>query len=252
MKRIFCMLLCAALMACACAYAEEEAGLSIDYGAETTGPFDEAALTNPEARYPDYVEDTDGSETMIFAMLDFFNLEQDDIDEYGALTATENLFLDENGQPQEQMAMVLQDSPFGTMVIMDASVDDVTLVTYACGEEAFFDMMGSVSPTTLPTMDYEYFIDSYHFPYGSLDALNGIRQDENGYTYLLIRSDETMSFEFVVGSHLRIEQLRVYVRGEDGALSLTSYVDYDRGPAREIPQAVLDAFAEVLPEKQAG
>ena len=148
--------------------------------------------------------------------------------------------------------MVLQDSPFGTMVIMDASVDDVTLVTYACGEEAFFDMMGSVSPTTLPTMDYEYFIDSYHFPYGSLDALNGIRQDENGYTYLLIRSDETMSFEFVVGSHLRIEQLRVYVRGEDGALTLTSYVDYDRGPAREIPQAVLDAFAEVLPEKQAG
>jgi len=29
--------------------------------------------------------------------------------------------------------------------------------------------------------DYEYYIDSFHFPYGPLQALNGVRQDAAGF-----------------------------------------------------------------------
>ena len=76
--------------------------------------------------------------------------------------------------------------------------------------------------------------------------MNGVRQDENGYTYFYIKSDENRSFEYVVGEGTRIVQLRVYEKNDDGALVLTSFADYDVGPAWEIPQAVLDAMGEVL------
>ena len=94
--------------------------------------------------------------------------------------------------------------------------------------------------------DFDFYFESYHFPYGNLETMNGVRQDENGYTYFFINSDENRSFEFVVGEGTRIVQLRVYEKNDDGALALTSYADYDVGPAWEIPQAVLDAMGEVL------
>lgn len=71
-----------------------------------------------------------------------------------------------------------------------------------------------------------------------------MRQDENGYSYFFIRSDEPYSFEFVVGEGMRILQLRVYTEDEDGVLKLHQCADYDVGPAWEIPQAVLDAMGE--------
>ena len=73
-----------------------------------------------------------------------------------------------------------------------------------------------------------------------------MRQDENGYLYFLIESDETMTFEFVTGDNMHIEQLRIYDRDEDGVLWLAAYVDYDVGPALEVPQDVLDAIGEAL------
>jgi hypothetical protein len=61
-----------------------------------------------------------------------------------------------------------------------------------------------------------------------------------------IKSDDPYSLEFVVGEGLRILQLRVYAEDDEGVLALDQYIDYDVGPAWEIPQVVLDAMGEVL------
>ena len=71
---------------------------------------------------------------------------------------------------------------------------------------------------------------------------NYVWYDENGYAYFFIESTDGMSFEFVVGEGMRIQQLRVYMENESGELKLWSYVDYDVGSAWEIPEIVLDAM----------
>ena len=214
---------------------------------EVTGEPDSPALKDPGARYEYYTEETDGSEYMMFAMLDAVNDEAADITEYGALFITENQLLNDEGVPAVKIGMTLQDSPYGTVLISNMRFLWIDESTYSIGTHTWtYDGSRAEEAEGFEQELFDYYTESYHFPYGSLEAMNGVRQDENGYTYYLIRSSEEMSFEFVVGEGMRIVQLRVYTRNEDGELALTSYADYATGPAVEIPQPVLDAMGEVL------
>ena len=229
--------------------ADEQASpaASLPMGGAVTGDFDEPALINPEERYEYFVEETDGSEHLLFVMLDAQNDEARDIEEHGALYITENQLLNKQGQPMLKLKMALQDSPFGRVIISDTQVLWRKVNTYSIGNYTFVYEGDDVEThDEEPLEDFDFYCESYHFPYGRLETLNGVRQDENGYAYFFIKSDETLSFEFVVGEDMRILQLRLYTKNDEGNLALSSYVDYDVGPAWEIPQPVLDAMGQVL------
>jgi len=256
MKQLLALALCA-LLALLPALAEEstvtdgEDSVPIQslgsMGGEVTGDPDEPALKNPEERYETFFEKTDGSDYLIFVALDNMNDEADDIAEHGALYITENQFLNGEGKPTAHIDISLQSTPYGTVIIASTKFLWMEFTSYSIGTHTWSYDGETASPTDgLEQEDYDFYIESYHFPYGRLELLNSIRQDENGYTYYFIKSEDFRSFEFVTGENMRIVQLRVYERNDDGELVLNSYVDYDVGPAQEIPQAVLDAMGEVL------
>ena len=256
MKRMLALLLCALLgvlpaLAEDITVTDDEDSMSMkslgSMGGEVTGEPDTPALKNPKDRYEVYVDATDGSEYMMYVMLDSANDEASNIAEHGALYITENQMLDASGKPTAHIDICLQDTPYGTVMISSTKFLWMTFTNYFIGTHAWSYDGETASPTdTLTQDDYDYYIESYHFPYGSLETMNGVRQDENGYTYFLIKSSDEMTFEFVTGADMRIVQLRVYTPNDDGELALSSTVDYDVGPAQEIPQAVLDAMGEVL------
>lgn len=237
------MLMCLILAFIACSSAEELPLMDVT----VSGEFDEPALIHPEERYETFFEKTDGSDTMMFALLDSMNDEAKDIEQYGALYITENVGLNSKGKPSVKLKMAIQDSPYGKVICSEQQFLWMKVNTYSIAPYLFM-----YDGETVETQDgddqetHDFYCESYHFPYGRLELMNGVRQDENGYIYFFIQSDENRSFEFVAGEGMRIKQLRIYERDEDGALALTSYVDYDVGPAWEIPQVVLDAMDEVL------
>lgn len=226
--------------------ADNPSGMRIG-GTEITGSFDEPALIDPKDRYEIYTDETDGSEDLIFGVLDAMNDEAAEIEEHGALLITENPILNDSGKPITKVQLVIQDSPYGKMIISETRFLWMKAQTYSLKSLDLVYDGNTVEQTDAFTGDdFDFYCESYHFPYGRLETLNGVRQDENGYTYFLVKSDDSMSFEFVVGKDMRILQTRVYEKNEDGHLALLSFVDFEVGPAWEIPQAVLDAIDEQL------
>lgn len=228
-------------------FKRESPAVSVSTDGPVSGDFDTPALVDPEERYEYYVEKTDGSETAIYIFLDQMNDEAADIEEYGALYVTENLDLNSEGKPSIKMKMSIQNSPYGKVIVGEQQMLWMKITAYDIGAWSFvYDGESVERGEGFRKEEIDSICESYHFPYSRLDTLNGVRQDENGYSYFLIKSEENQSFEFVVGENMRIVQLRVYKENDVGKLALTSYVDYDVGPAWEIPQAVLDAMGEVL------
>jgi len=240
MKKLIYIALCLILMGLP-ALAEEEA---------EKPTFEPPVLENPETQYEQYIEETDGSESVLFALMDASNDEAADIAAYGALHITENVPLDETGKPILPVNIYLQDSPCGKMMITVVEDGDNLTTVYSCGTVSCLVEGKDIHLGQMYEQEeFDFFTENYHFPYGRLEALNGTRMDENGYTYMLIRSDENTSFEFVIDpENMRIDQLRMYVRDEDGTLKLFSYVDYETCEALEVPDQVLEIIAENLPE----
>lgn len=215
--------------------------LILPFSAQAAG-WQAARPKNPEIDYEYYVEQTDGSEQLIFAMLDEMNDEASDMSEGGALYIQEN-HVDVDGNSLLETKIILQDSEFGPMFIY--YMDEYSMITYVLDTFAYATIDGELvsEPMEIYTQeDIEFYLESYHFPYGSLEMLNGVRQDDHGYTYFLIQSDETASFEFVVGENMRIEELRIYMRNSDNELCLESIVGYSTGESLEIPAHVRAAM----------
>ncbi len=213
-----------------------------------TGDFDEPALVHPEERYEYLLDEAEGPEEVLYVMLDAANDETEDIEAHGALIIKEHQQVDENGNALLTVDMSIQNTPYGKAMILKTQMLWMKYYVYCFGHYGFSYDGSTVESYNdmFSDEDFESYCESYHFPYGSLIKLRGARQDSNGYTYFLVKSDDPYTFEYVVGEGFRILQLRVYEEGADGVLSLTQYADYDVGPAWEIPQEVLDAMGEVL------
>ena len=106
-------------------------------GGEIKGTFDEPALTHPEERYEFFLDDTDGSEEVIYYMLDAANDEAEDIAEHGALLVTEHQLLDKDGKPSLTVDMSLQDSPYGKVCILKPRSVWMRMDAYSIGSYVF-------------------------------------------------------------------------------------------------------------------
>jgi len=203
--------------------------------------FQEPALKNPQEAYDFYYDQTDGSEELVYGMIDTMNDEATIVEEYGALHIYNQMY-DPSGLPYTSIQLTLQNSLFGRIMI--SSVEDMLTDIYTIGTRNYMMVDGELVDVFQDgnQEDFDWYWESYCFPYGRLQTLNCVRQDENGYSYYLITSEDYMSFEYVVDSGMKIVQLRVYMRDEDGTLCLDSTVDYEAGKAKAIPPAVLRAM----------
>lgn len=214
---------------------------------KVTGDMDEPAFTNPEARYEIWMDKTDGSELLIYAMLDMNNDEKNDIQSSGALYISHHTNISARGIAYGNVEYSLQYSPYGRVLIADASF--LLMKYYGCligNYQFWYDGVTVETTEGIGEGGPDGWFEYGHFTASGLRDLQGVRQDENGYTYFFIKVDDTTSMELVIGEAMRILQDRIYEVDKDGNMKLTSYNDYDVGPAWDIPQAVLDAMGKVL------
>jgi len=233
-KKWFSLLLCA-MLAFSCACAEE---------------LDTPALKNPEERYAFFMSETDGSENFIYAILDAMNDEATTVEEYGAMRMDQAYYME--GQEVMRNQMLLQTCDYGRMTVTffeDAPEEGILFTT---ANYNYMTMDGKlIRSDPYEDMEFDWYWESFRFPYGRLQTMNGVRQDEDGNSYFFITSDETMCFEYAVTPEMIIEELRIYVGDENGDLVLVSVVKYSTCEAKEVPPEVLAAMAENEPPQAA-
>lgn len=203
------------------------------------------ALKNPQDAYEYYVEETDGSDQMIFGVIDIMNEEAAIAEEHGAVKFIMS-FIGPDGTPMITTYNYLQKSEFGNVHIMETTNWGETSIVYNIGTKMYQLQEDTISVTDngYTPEDADWIWNSYIFPFGNLEVLNGVRQDENGYTYFLIKSDDTMTFEYVVGDGMKIKQLRVYYSDGSGNHELAILVDYGVSEAQPLPQDLIDLLAQ--------
>lgn len=211
------------------------------------------ALKNPQEAYEFFVEETDGSDQMVFGMLDIMNEELSIAKEHGAVKFDMS-YIYPDGSVMITATNYLQLSEYGNVHIIETTYGGETHYVYNIGTNMYhlFEDEIEVTSSGYTPEDADWFWNSYIFPFGSLETLNSMRQDANGYSYFLIKSDETMTFEYVVGDGMKIKQLRVYYSDGNGNLELAIVVDYGVSEAQPLPEALIDLLkktSETAPAK---
>lgn len=201
------------------------------------GP-DDPTLKNPRERYEMYVDKTDGSEDLIYGVLDAINDEAEAVAEHGSLTVRQS-YIDETGMEIGTFETTLLDSEYGRMMRIFQS----GLAIYVWGTHYYATFLNFVvdSGEMFTQEEFDWQWESYHFPFGSLEVLHGVRQDDAGYSYFLVKSNDGYTFEFVVGENMSIEQIRLYRENEQGEICLDMIVRYEYGTHKDIPATVLAA-----------
>lgn len=228
-KKVFALILILTLL-CPLAFAES---------------WDEPALKNPQDAYEFFIEESDGSDQMIFGMIDIMNEELAIAEEHGAVKFIMS-YIGPDGTPMITVNNYLQLSEFGNVHIVETSFFGVVSTVYNIGTNMYqvFEDEISVTENGYTLEEADWFWNSYIFPFGRLEVMNGMRQDENGYSYFLIKSDETMTFEYVVGDSMKVKQLRVYYSDGKGNLDLAIVVDYDVSEAQPLPDDLIDLLKQ--------
>lgn len=212
--------------------------LTISCAAEPPMP----PMENPELLYGDtYFENgSDGSEVILFYLLDAANDEQNEVTDETALVITEHTRIGD----KEFVVLnnVWQNSEFGKVFICSFDIDGCNKTYYMTSKYVYYTTDGvlteKVDEESMGGLPFEEFVSNYHFPYGPIETMLGMYQDENGYTYFLVKSTEFEEFEYVAGEGLFIEQMRYYMYS-DGIWQLFEYLDYSIGAPVEIPEFVL-------------
>lgn len=207
--------------------------------------WDEPALKNPQDAYEFFIEESDGSEQMLFGMIDIMNEELAIAEEHGAVKFIMS-YIGPDGTPIITVNNYLQLSEFGNVHIVETSFFGEVSTVYNIGTNMYqvFEDEISVTENGYTLEEADWFWNSYIFPFGRLEVMNGMRQDENGYSYFLIKSDETMTFEYVVGDSMKVKQLRVYSSDGNGNLELSIVVDYDVSEAQPLPDDLIDLLKQ--------
>lgn len=207
--------------------------------------WEEPALLNPQDAYEYFIEESDGSEQMLFGMIDIMNEELAIAEEHGAVKFIMS-YIGPDGTPMITVNNYLQLSEFGNVHIVETSFFGEVSTVYNIGTNMYqvFEDEISVTENGYTLEEADWFWNSYIFPFGRLEVLNGVRQDENGYSYFLIKSDDTMTFEYVVGDSMKIRQLRVYYSDGSGNLELAILVDYGVSEAQPLPKDLIDHLTQ--------
>ena len=240
MKRAICLWMILALALAAAGF-----GLAEDAFIQPAEGIEEPAQSAPDARYEALWEGSSG-DGAVYDLLDRANDEAADIARYGAVRVREHVPHDPT-RPPAQVDISIQNSDFGPVMIAIVDDGEGAMWMYTFGEISYSVVDGEIvaKSSAYTREQFDFYTASYHFPYGALYAMNGLRTGENGCHYMLVKSAGQRSFEYVIeDGSFRVAQLRVYDLDDNVVLQLTSWADYGVGPALEIPQAILEDLAQ--------
>ena len=232
MKKLICLIAFICLLTNACL-------------SETSEPtLETPSLIFDESLYEVLMDETDGSEETIYIFLDVTNDERNEIEKYGGIVGIAYALTNEN--TFVSVYQCLQNTEYG-LVLLGGMDEPDTFRYYCCGQYQYYQVNGEYMGKAQNPYNIDTFTEAFHFPYeGPLTMLRGVRQDEDGNTYFLVKSEEDRLFEYVVGDDMLIKRISLYSL-DDGSWQLYMYVDYSLGNPEEIPQYILDEIAKDNP-----
>ena len=215
--------------------------------------YDEPAMKNPRDRYEAYMEETDGSETLVLMMLDAMNDESALIRENGPLRVNWN-YMDVSGEIDEEFYVTLIEGEYGHIAMYSTRFDGYDIHEYIIGEERMVDVGGAFKTreSGISREEWEWMWESYIFPYADFEMMHGMRQDENGYSYMLLRDAAGDLYEHVLGKDMRILEIRQYSPDENGDMVYKMRVTFSHIDDWEIPDTVIDRMVENAKESGTG
>lgn len=243
-------LLMALILLCGCALAEDDADLPDMNPLPTAVPGrPEPPLKNPQDYYEVYVDQTDGSEELIYMVLDITNDEEELVDEHGSVTLVAQV-MDERGNCVSTIYTGLLKCEYGLVMRSWSDAFGGMYVTYITERGEIGTTSGritDVDPDSELSQDLDGYWHGCLFPYTAPQVMNGMRQDADGNTCFLIMDDLDHRVEYVVNSAMEIKEVRDYAPvGEDWYLSMVVTSRYDD---LTIPDDVLAEISKLYQEK---
>ncbi len=202
---------------------------------------EEPALTNPRDKYEYYVDTTDGSEELLYMLLDSMNDEDMLVKEHGSVSLYTD-FINESGDIDSTatIGMLMHDGERIMRMNIEDTIPGVEILVMI--DRTVMLMNGeifSVSETSAEPELFEQAWEWYCFPWCSIETMHGIRQDENGFTYYLTAMPEGGLCEYVTDSSIRIVDTRIYDIDENGDYRLSMRIHFTTGTEAPIPDNVL-------------
>jgi len=205
---------------------------------------DEPLARDPASRYELYLDATDGSDVLVFSLLDSLNDENEGLDEGGSLVLESDVY-DENGV-YSGVTMRQELFRYNGLAVMRAIVNvDPGLEQYYTGSSGVH-WDGTTAKEIDGYPDFSYLWDMWHYPYVPSEMMHGMRQDGT-YSYFLMAGVDGSLLEYVTDSGMSIVQTRVYYPDSNGEQTLLFAVSYSRGTAPEVPEEVAALLAAEQP-----
>ena len=174
-------LLMALILLCGCALAADGANLPDTKPLPTAVPGrPEPPLKNPQDYYEIYVDQTDGSEELIYMMLDITNDEEALVDEHGSVTLVAQV-MDERGNCVFTTYTGLMKCEYGLVMRSWTDAFGGMYVTYITERGEINTTSGRITHVD-PDSELSQDLDSYWhgclFPYTAPQVMNGMPADE--------------------------------------------------------------------------
>ncbi|MCR4622079.1 MAG: hypothetical protein K5663_08365 [Clostridiales bacterium] len=212
------------------------------------------ALVDPQEQYEILLEETDGSEEMIFYLVDIANDEEELVKSDGSVLIRQHMLKNDGKTAIElvQFDTRLYICEYGRVAQFTVHMDGEKYEDVYCTESFMYreEASGVVSaaPAEISADEFNGTWENWVFPYYvPLEAMIGTTQGEDGCVYFLVRSDEGETLlEYVVSSEGMVMQgVNQYARDEeDGKYYLLMYTEVIRGEGDALPQAVLYAMKQ--------
>lgn len=214
----------------------------------------ERSLMNPQEQYDHFVKESDGSEQMLYTMVDMVNDEETLVQQDGSVLVRQHFVMNDGQTSVDYMTVEtrLFLCDFGRVVQMTVLVDGEVLGEIFSTENYSYQLSDSgsieISAPAMSADDFNGTWENWVFPYYTpLEVLNGMREDGKGTMYFIVSSDEGDSLlEYVVSQDgMVLLGVNHYVRSDEGDDNyyLWLYTEVIRGEGAALPQSFLDAMS---------
>lgn len=171
------------------------------------GGWQEPVLNDPQSLYAPY----DGSRDDLMDRMAENNASIKDVEEGCTLSLTAR------GYPYGFNHFLLEDTPYGRVLVVDYGDGDADYLF----EDATWHIQDGRLSRTSASSDRGFLCGLCCFPFMELEKVLGVREDGNGYTYVLARSDDETLMEYVSDGSYRLVSTRIYGINESGGFSFT-------------------------------
>ena len=143
--------------------------------------------------------------------------------------------------------VLAQDDGTRYMIVTMGGLDGLEM--YATGKYTYVCVDGQLvaREQVYSAEQLNWYWESFVFPFAGIQSLLGMEQDEAGRLYLLLATTDGQAMEYVLEG-LTPVSLRLYSADEEKNWKLYCLVEWEFGPAPEIPDSVKEAVKADMAE----